>query len=136
MFVSRIGSKGVTALFVGFVGLFGAPQAAAAPAAGGQTDIKAETVPNADVVEIGVCLEDLDYEDFDIEGFDPDLDVEAYCLARCKGYKVYFLASEDTMEIGDEDAEDECKDAAKVFCKDVFGRRLKDSCLGLPVDDL
>lgn len=104
--------------------------------AGAPTDIKLEIVPSLDVVEIGVCLEDIDYEDIDIEGFDPDLDVEAYCLARRKGYKVHFLASQDTLEIGDEDTEDECRDTAKVFCKDVFGRRLKDSCLGLPLDDL
>lgn len=136
--MSRIGSNCIAALFVGAVGLLAAPQgtAAAAPGAAVPFDITDETVPTEDVIEIGVCLEDLDYEDFDIEGFEPDLEVEAYCLARCKGYKVYFLASEDTMEIGEEDAEDECKDAAKVFCKDNFGRRLKDSCLGLPLDDL
>lgn len=136
MFTSKIGSKG--ALFVAFACLLVAPPRAAAalPGADAPTDIEDETVPSMDVVEIGVCLEDIDYEDIDIEGFDPDLDVEAYCLARCKGYKVYFLASQDTLEIGDEDTEDKCRDTAKVFCKDVFGRRLKDSCLGLPLDDL
>ncbi len=95
-----------------------------------------ETTPRVKL-EIGVCLEDIEVDDDDDDGVQKAiLDAEAYCLAKCKGTKPYWVASEDLFEIGDDDAEDDCEEEAEIFCEDNFGRRLKDSCFGLPKDDL